>query len=176
MIEVRCPDGSIARFPDGMSDAEIEAILRREFPEPRPLSLELGEVAKRDNGATVAFSASMARYVIQDAAGKPVGFRIGLDAAIDFADALPTPRAPRPVKPVPMTARAPAVSDAQIAHDVESHIRQSESRHRREPSALRPCLAYFTGVRRCNRPGFPDDAIYNHAHREQAAKNKAFHK
>lgn len=31
MIEVRLPDGSIAQFPDGMADADIEAVLQREF-------------------------------------------------------------------------------------------------------------------------------------------------
>ena len=31
MIEIRLPDGSIAQFPDGMADADIEAVLQQEF-------------------------------------------------------------------------------------------------------------------------------------------------
>lgn len=34
MIEVELPDGSIAEFPDGMSDEDIAAVLRKEFPAP----------------------------------------------------------------------------------------------------------------------------------------------
>ena len=87
----------------------------------------------------MAFSASIARYIVLDAAGTPAGFRHSLDEAIDLADALPPPRPSRPVKPEPKTATAPAVSDAQIAYDVELHIRRSEIGNRREQrqSALR---------------------------------------
>jgi hypothetical protein len=136
MIEVRCPDGSIARFPDGMSDAEIETVLRKEFPAPRPASLEPGERARRANGAEVSFSPVMQRYLVHDAAGTPRGFRISLDAAIDLADALPPLIPPRPVK-APTTAptvRDVAAPELQIAADIERHIRQSEGqvrRHRR---------------------------------------------
>lgn len=31
MIQIKLPDGSIAQFPDGMPDADIEAVLQREF-------------------------------------------------------------------------------------------------------------------------------------------------
>ena len=31
MIEIKLPDGSIAQFPDGMADADIEAVLQQEF-------------------------------------------------------------------------------------------------------------------------------------------------
>lgn len=31
MIEIQLPDGSIAQFPDGMADADIEAVLQQEF-------------------------------------------------------------------------------------------------------------------------------------------------
>jgi hypothetical protein len=34
MIEVKLPDGSIAQFPDGMPDADIEAVLQQEFGTP----------------------------------------------------------------------------------------------------------------------------------------------
>ena len=43
MPEVLCPDGSIAEFPDEMSEEEIAAVLCREFPEPRPCRLGAGE-------------------------------------------------------------------------------------------------------------------------------------
>ena len=35
MPEIKLPDGSIASFPDSVSDAEIEAVLRRQFPVTR---------------------------------------------------------------------------------------------------------------------------------------------
>lgn len=35
-IEIELPDGSIAEFPDGMPDAEIEAVIQRQFPSPAP--------------------------------------------------------------------------------------------------------------------------------------------
>lgn len=34
MIEIKLPDGSIAQFPDGMADSEIEAVLQQEFAAP----------------------------------------------------------------------------------------------------------------------------------------------
>ena len=36
MPDVQLPDGSIASFPDSMSDAEIEVILQARFPAPKP--------------------------------------------------------------------------------------------------------------------------------------------
>ncbi|MNM34505.1 hypothetical protein D3C81_451520 [compost metagenome] len=33
-IEIELPDGSVAEFPDGMPDAEIEAVIQRQFPSP----------------------------------------------------------------------------------------------------------------------------------------------
>ena len=35
MIEIKLPDGSIAQFPDGMADADIEAVLQQEFASPQ---------------------------------------------------------------------------------------------------------------------------------------------
>lgn len=145
MTDIRLPDGTIARFPDDMTGAEIEAVLQKQFPVPRPVSLKPGERARRGNGAEIAFSAVMQRYVISDAAGTPCGFRLTLDEALDFADILPPPRAPQPVKPEPKTAMAPTSTDALIAHDIDSHIRQWESRNRREQrqSVLRDSLGVF---------------------------------
>lgn len=34
-IQIATPDGNIAQFPDGMSDAAIEAVMRREYPPPK---------------------------------------------------------------------------------------------------------------------------------------------
>ena len=31
-IRVQAPDGSIAEFPDGMKDADIESVMQREYP------------------------------------------------------------------------------------------------------------------------------------------------
>ena len=32
MTDVQAPDGTIARFPDGMSDADITAVMQKNFP------------------------------------------------------------------------------------------------------------------------------------------------
>jgi hypothetical protein len=133
MPRVRLPDGSIRDFPDQMSKAEIAAVVRREFPPPRPTTLEAGERARRANGAEVSFSQVMQRYLVHDAAGTPRGFRTSLDAAIDLADALPALIPPCPVK-APTTAptvRDVAAPELQIAADIERHIRQSEGQARR---------------------------------------------
>lgn len=131
MIEIRCPDGSVAQFPEGTSDEAIATALRRQFPAPRPVSLEPGERARRGNGAVVTFNAVMGRYVVEDSQGKPCGFRSALDAALDFADSMVPPPVKATHKPEPGPKRAvPAVSDTLIAHDIDSHIRQSEGRAR----------------------------------------------
>ena len=36
MPDIKLPDGSIARFPDGMSDKTIEAVLQAQFATPPP--------------------------------------------------------------------------------------------------------------------------------------------
>jgi len=41
MIEIRLPDGSIAQFPDGMADADIEAVLQQEFGGGAPAAAPL---------------------------------------------------------------------------------------------------------------------------------------
>ena len=132
MIEIRCPDNSIARFPEGTTDAQIADALRRQFPEPRPTSLKPGEWAHRANGASVTQSASMGRFVVYDAAGKPCGFRSTLDAALDFADSMVSPpvKATQKPEPGPKPAVPAAVNDILIAHDIDDHIRQSEGRAR----------------------------------------------
>ena len=38
MKEIDLPDGSIAEFPDGMSDDQIAAVLRRQFGNPEAAS------------------------------------------------------------------------------------------------------------------------------------------
>jgi hypothetical protein len=127
MPSVRLPDGTIRDFPEGMSREQIAAVLRREFPAPRPATLEPGETHRR-NGASVSFSAPMGRYVVQDAAGTPRGFRLALDEAIDLADALLPPPPPR-IQPRP--ALAPLMVRGSIEQDIERHIRQSEGNIRR---------------------------------------------
>jgi hypothetical protein len=132
MPRVRLPDGSIRNFPDEMSKAEIAAVLRKEFPAPQPGPLEPGERARRANGAEVSFNAVMARYVVLDSQGTPRGFRLTLDEAIDLADALPPPPAPR-IKPKsqPETVQGIVTKHATIEQDIERHIRQSEGQARR---------------------------------------------
>lgn len=132
MIEILCPDGSLAQFPDGTSDDAIATALRRQFPPPRPEALQPGEWAHRANGASIMLDATMSRFIVYDAAGTPRGFRLTLDEALDFADALPPPRALRAVKPEPVTVVLPReVSNALVAHEVELHIRQTEGKARR---------------------------------------------
>lgn len=48
-IEVKAPDGSIARFPDGMPDAEIEAVMRKTFG--GPASSDMGLSPSEENAA-----------------------------------------------------------------------------------------------------------------------------
>jgi hypothetical protein len=134
MTKVRLPDGSIEIFPDDMSHAVIEAILRKRFPPPRPKSLEPGERAWRGNGAEVTFSPVMQRYVVYDAAGTARGFRTSLDAAIDLADAIlppPQPRTKPEQQPAPKRVDVGVAAEGQIAADIESHIRRSEGQARR---------------------------------------------
>jgi hypothetical protein len=53
MIEIKLPDGSIAQFPDGMADADIEAVLQQEFggaPATAPAQdqgFDIGAIANR---------------------------------------------------------------------------------------------------------------------------------
>jgi hypothetical protein len=138
MTKVRLPDGSIEIFPDDMSHAVIEAILRKRFPPPRPKSLEPGERAWRGNGAEVSFSPVMQRYVVYDAAGTARGFRTSLDAAIDLADSIlppPPPRSKPEPQPAPKRVDVGAAAEVQIAADIDSHIRRREGQSRRAQRA-----------------------------------------
>jgi hypothetical protein len=131
---IELPDGSVASFPDDMSDAEIKAVLRKRFPPPPPTSLEPGERLPRKN-ASVVFNEQFGRFVVYDNAGRPHGFRPTLDAAIDLADTIPPPppsrvkpkSAPKPEKPI-----EPEVAEAQICADIESDIRRREAQERQE--------------------------------------------
>jgi hypothetical protein len=137
MAQVLCPDGSIAQFPDDMGEEEIAAILKREFlEEPRPTSLEPGEVARRRNGASITFSTSMARYVVRDSLGAPRGFRSTLDEALDFADNIPSPPPLRgKTKPAPLPAADPIAEDRQTRANVDRHISPE-----RKPSTMGEAL------------------------------------
>jgi hypothetical protein len=138
MPRVRLPDGSIRDFPEGMSREEIAAVLRKEFPAPRPASLEPGSMHTRPNGAMVGFSPAIGRYIVHDAAGTPRGFRQTLDAAIDLADAIlppPPPRSKPEPQPVPKRVDVGAAAEGQIAADIDSHIRRREGQSRRAQRA-----------------------------------------
>jgi len=51
MIEIKLPDGSIAQFPDGMADADIEAVLQQEFGGAAPDPVAAPEpVSQPDQG------------------------------------------------------------------------------------------------------------------------------
>ncbi len=132
MIEVELSNGEVVNFPDSMTDAEIEADLRKRFPPPRPSSLAPGEAHTRPNGASVNLSAMMNRYVVQDSQGKAYGLRQTLDAAIDLADSIQPPPPPRrKAEPKPEKPIDPELAEKQIAADVEAHIRRSREQARR---------------------------------------------
>lgn len=62
MIEIRLPDGSIAQFPDGMADAEIEAVLQQEFgnaPTPAQPSAEMAAMPEERQGMFPQFASGM---------------------------------------------------------------------------------------------------------------------
>lgn len=51
-IEVELPDGSIAEFPDGMADADIEAVIQKQFPSPSPAAARAAPAAQPAPRAT----------------------------------------------------------------------------------------------------------------------------
>jgi hypothetical protein len=147
MPDIRLPDGSIARFPAGTSDAEIAAALRQRFPppRPRPTTLQPGERELRDNGAEIVFVEEFSRYAVYDVAGTLRGFRPTLDEAIDLADSIQPPPPPR-VKPKPAPQLqeriSPLAAERQIAAEVDRSIRLQESRDRRARVAERRAARY----------------------------------
>lgn len=55
-IEVELPDGSIAEFPDGMADADIEAVIQQQFPAPSPAAAPAAPAAPPAPRATDGMS------------------------------------------------------------------------------------------------------------------------
>ncbi len=51
-IEIELPDGSIAEFPDGMADADIEAVIQKQFPSPSPAAARAAPAAQPAPRAT----------------------------------------------------------------------------------------------------------------------------
>jgi hypothetical protein len=144
MIEVELPDGTVERFPDFWTDAEIAATLRAKYP----ARLDPGQVCVRENGATIEFDQRLDRYVVRDHAGNARAYRDKLADAIKLADSLarPTARTPRRryhveavpvprqmVQPQPVTTQAAA----QIEFDVERHIEAQETKRYRAAIAER---------------------------------------
>lgn len=70
---IELPDGTEAEFPDNMSDAEISAVLRKQYAPPKPLVVSLGE-SLRDIPRQVGLTA-----------------RAGVSGLTDVADLLATP-------------------------------------------------------------------------------------
>jgi hypothetical protein len=132
MPDIELPDGSVASFPDDMSNAEIKAALRKQFPPPRPTSLAAGEAAQRTH-AIVTFNAEFERYAVHDSGGGFRGFRKSLDAAIDFADRIQPPPPPR-VKPKQRRPEAP-VDPAQTAQQIAAAGRKAGSAVNASPNA-----------------------------------------
>ena len=61
MIEVELPDGSIAEFPDTMSDDEITAVLQRQFGQPQASQPDLVQ-----DGIFAGLPSDIARQIEQD--------------------------------------------------------------------------------------------------------------
>lgn len=57
MIQIKLPDGSIAQFPDGMPDAEIEAVLQQQFGSGAPLGPPTIEPVVEEQGNWLADTA-----------------------------------------------------------------------------------------------------------------------
>src|SRR6266550_5097118 len=53
MTDIKAPDGTIARFPDSMSDADIQKVMAREYPPTVPTGVS-GAVANFGRGARMA--------------------------------------------------------------------------------------------------------------------------
>jgi hypothetical protein len=132
MIEMRLPNGDIAKFPEGTPPEQIEAELSERFPPPRPVSLAPGEKAQRAHGY-VTRNAEFSRFAVYDNAGKLCGFRQTFDAAIDFADALTAPPPPRrqPTPEPEPKDRDPIEAGYRIRADVDRAIRHQDIRDRR---------------------------------------------
>jgi hypothetical protein len=105
MPDIVLPDGSIARFPEDATDAEIEAALREAFPPTQKAeatgTLQPGtrELVGED-GAFIVYSADLDRVAIYDGAGRLHGLRRDLAEARLLAQSIkaPAPRQQRRVE------------------------------------------------------------------------------
>ena len=129
MPDIQLPDGSIARFPDTMSDTEISAVLQKQFPHrpSRPTELAPGERLLLGNGAQVHFIGDVKRFSVWDWAGRACGLRSSLEEAIRLAESLPAEPPPR---------RPPPPAAAPAALDVAPREARDNAGHRR-PRVLR---------------------------------------
>jgi len=69
MKEIELPDGTIAEFPDDMPDAEIEAVLRRQFAPPTPNTPEQTQAADEFRRAASLATQNPARAQYDDLPG-----------------------------------------------------------------------------------------------------------
>jgi hypothetical protein len=119
-IDVQLPDGSVARFPVGTSDAEIEDVLRAQVPQ-------------------IVYVETVDRYAVRRA-GVAFGYRRTLAEATELANSLPPPPVPpRPSAPAPPPQRerdAFAV-DLHEASRIDRAIRRQRADARRERMAWR---------------------------------------
>lgn len=54
MTDIQAPDGSIARFPDGMADADIEKVMQQQFPAPPAPAQDPGTASNFARGMRMA--------------------------------------------------------------------------------------------------------------------------
>lgn len=90
MPDVRLPNGQIARFPDGMPAAQIEAVLQRQFPHPAPAPAPASTFAGASaSGAAhqVPVTQDVAGFMAQVNRGSGVGDEMaaGMDTALNVA-------------------------------------------------------------------------------------------
>jgi hypothetical protein len=135
MIQVRLPNGGIAKFPDGTPREQIKSALMKRFPPTRPVTLAPGEKAQRANGY-VTLNPEFSRFMVYDNNGKLHGLRPTLDAALDLADSIQPPPPPRR-QPKPEPAPEPEPIDPiaagyRISNDIDRAVRKQEAQNRRD--------------------------------------------
>lgn len=133
MAKIDLPGGEVIYFPDDLSRGQIEAEIRKHFPEPRPEALDPGGTLKRRNGTRVTHDEQLGRYFVYGTDGKLCALRNTLDEALDLADGLQPPPPPRHIAQSPEPHRADEPLPAHYwHHEAERLIRRDQANQRRE--------------------------------------------
>jgi hypothetical protein len=120
-IDVQLPDGSIAQFPNGTPEDEIEAILRAQVPQ-------------------ISYLRDVDRYVVKRG-GIAFGFRKSHAEATELANSLPPPplppRPPQSSEPSKPEAEPIAVSVHESAARIDRAVRRQQYADRQQQAAWR---------------------------------------